>query len=214
MHDHLDNLNLTDAYSASVFLYTIHMRHTNFDKALLFVKEKHEGQMRAGDVPTWHHLARVSHLLEILLNKNNEGSDDEKLVIPLAALGHDIIEDTDVTDAEVKEIFTERGFDLVFGMTNELGDDDVRPYVKKVIAAEEAVRLIKLSDLFDNITNVMYAFPLLGKEWTESFFMPVVTPMYTEIIKTKFETYTKTGAELISMVETVMSLLQEEIKRF
>jgi len=190
------------------------MRSDKYKKALQFVKEKHAGQVRAGDTPTWYHLARVSYSLEILLEKYQEGTKEEQSIIPLAALGHDVLEDTDATHDEVRSVFGARGLELIVGMTNEWGDEDVKPYVEKVSNAEEAIRLIKLSDLYDNISNSTYCMSLLGREWAVSFFLPIVTPMRESIIKTGFSTYARTAGEFKSMVEHASLLLDSEIERF
>src|SRR3989344_7497791 len=92
---------------------------TAYEAALAFVQQKHAGQMRAGGVPTWHHLVRVSHLLQGVLEEYAEGTEDNRQAIVLAALGHDVLEDTDATRADVHSVFGERAAELIWGMTNE-----------------------------------------------------------------------------------------------
>lgn len=187
---------------------------TDYDAALAFVQKYHIGQKRAGDVPTWHHLVRVSLLLRVVLAKYKEGNETERVIISLSALGHDVLEDTKATKDEVQAVFGDRGFELILGMTNEYGDENVEPYVKKVVQAEEPVRLIKLADLYDNITNVTYCLFDLGSKWTHSYFLPTVTPMYKAIQKTKFHTYLHTGEELKATVEIAFTLLEDELSRY
>lgn len=185
-----------------------------FKNALEFVKEKHKGQVRAGNVPAWHHLARVSDLLGSVLEKNKEADKKERFLIAVAALGHDVLEDTAATEEEVAAVFGARGAEIVKGMTNRLGDEHVGPYVAQVTDSEEAVRLVKLSDLYDNHISVVYNLHILGLEWTRSYFLPIVTPMRLAVTKTKFKIFKKTAADLILLVNSASFLLKTEIERY
>ena len=190
------------------------MEKINYYKVLQFVKKKHKGQVRAGNVPAWFHLARVSNLLAHVLSKTKEGAKKEREVIFISALGHDILEDTNASEYEVGQIFGEEGLKLIKGMTNQFGDRNVEHYVGGMARATEEVRLIKLSDLYDNITSVIYNLHVLGVKWTISYFLPIVTPMKRVIIKTKFRKFKKTGKYLIDVVVASFDLLQRELKRY
>lgn len=186
----------------------------DFDKALEFVKKHHAGQCHANDVPVWHHLARVSKRLEFILEHTQEGSVDERKTLVVAALGHDLLEDTKVSEREVEKVFGKQGLQFILGMTNTWGDDNVAPYVEKVSRASEEVRLIKLADLCDNITSVTYNLAVLGEKWTNSYFLPIVTPMKEAVVKTSFEKYKKAGEGLVLMVNAAFSLLKDELSRW
>lgn len=182
-----------------------------FREALCFVQHHHRGQFRAGRSPVWQHLARVSQLLEVALDDAKEGSVNERFTIVLAALGHDLLEDTHAKEKETRKVFGKRGYELIEGMTNRWGDKNVKPYVRQVCLAEEAVRLIKLSDLYDNMTSVVYLLPLLGKKWATSYFLPIVDPMHKAVSKTRFLHYRKTALLLTIMVNTAYAILRREI---
>ena len=184
-------------------------------KALALVQRAHEGQTRAdGSVPAWHHLDRVSLLLEKVLAGSGEGTPEERDDIALAGLGHDAVEDTEVTEQELREAFGERGFALIMGMTNRLGDDDVGPYVRQVAAAEEGVRLIKLADLYDNCTSVLYDLFVLKPQWAEGWFLPIVEPMIEAVLPTSFTTYAAAAERLKGMVRTSHEMLRNECIRY
>lgn len=186
----------------------------NFKKALDFAKKMHKGQFRAGHVPVWFHLARVSNLLSHILEESGEGTTEGRFIISTAGLGHDILEDTKTTEEEVEAVFGRRGFKIIKGMTNIWGDKNVRPYVKQVSLAEEAVRLVKLADLYDNHISVVYNLHLLGLKWTLAYFLPVVTPMRLAVTKTKFKKFRKSAAKLIFLVNSSAFLLEKEIERY
>lgn len=180
-----------------------------------FVAAIHAGQTRAdGSVPAWYHLARVSFVLERVLAETGEGTAEEREAIALAALGHDSLEDTDVEPKELEKRFGARGLQLIEGMTNRLGDDDHGPYVRQVAAAEEAVRLIKLADLYDNLTGVTYDLFVLGSKWTDEWFRPIVEPMIETVLPTAFTTYPRTAERLCGMVRIAHALLKEESARY
>lgn len=185
-----------------------------YETCLNLIKEKHSLQTHANNVPVWHHLERVSSRLKNLLDTYNEGELDERNKIVLSALGHDILEDTKVTKEEIVSSFGIRGYEIIFGMTNEWGDENVTPYVKKVTESEEAVRLIKLSDLLDNITAVTYNIAVLTPKWVNNYFLPIVTPMKTSILTTSFNKYQKTGDYLKLSVECAYKTLLDELNRF
>lgn len=187
---------------------------TSYQKALKFVQLKHAGQMRAGESPTWLHLLRVSRILEDVFKMHKEGSAQEQKIIVQAALGHDLLEDTDATRAEVVKVFGPIGAELIKGMTNSKGDDDVADYVKDMARAREETRMIKLADLYDNISHVTYTLPLLGNDWAHNYFLPIVDPMNNAISKTRFIKFKKSSAFLIYAIRLSMKLLKEELGNY
>lgn len=182
---------------------------------LEFIKKIHTGAIRGkGTVPDWHHLERVSRVLEIILNETGEGTAEERATIVGAALGHDALEDTDVTPEELAAVFGARGLTLIKGMTNTLGDGHQSEYVAQVSNAEEAVRLIKLSDLYDNVTGVTYELFSLGTKWCDEYFLPIVVPMMDAVLPTDFKTFPKAADRLKQMVRISRTNLLAEIERF
>ena len=184
--------------------------------ALALVKRIHSGQMRGdGTEPAWHHLDRVSRVLEHILDEESEGTKEEREVIHLSALGHDSLEDTTVTRKELEKCFGMEGTKLIQGMTNTLGDHhDVRPYVKQICASAEGVRLIKLADLYDNCTSVSYGLFALGVKWTRSFFLPIVEPMVKAVTVTKFSVFPRSSDRLKILVRSAHRTLLENVERY
>ena len=50
------------------------MKDRIFERALKFVQKMHKGQFRAGKVPVWQHLLRVSETLAHVLSHTKEGT--------------------------------------------------------------------------------------------------------------------------------------------
>ena len=184
-------------------------------KALDLIRRIHVGQTRADKtVPAWHHLDRVSRLLETVLRESGEGTSEERDTIALAGLGHDALEDTTVRDEDLKVAFGERGYSLIVGMTNRHGDDHPEPYVQQIMSADEGVRLIKLADLYDNLTSASYLIFIHGLPWTVERFMPIVEPMVKAIIPTEFHTFPRSAVRLKGMVSTSHSMILDECARY
>jgi len=182
-------------------------------RAFALVKNYHGPLKPRSDGPPWHHLDRVSKMLELVLEQEDEGPRDQRETIIVAALGHDALEDTPVTEEEIALAFGDRGLALIHGMTNRLGDDHPTEYVAQVAASEEGVRLIKLSDLYDNCTSVVFNIGSLGVKWTEEYFLPIVTPMIAALKETTFETYARSGERLKRMVLLSEALLHDAVAR-
>lgn len=179
------------------------------------IATKHAGQFRAdGTVPVFTHLARVHDVLQQVLEDLDEGSTQEREDIALAGYGHDSLEDTDVTEDELRTAFGDRGLAFIKGMTNMQGDHEQGAYVAQVCDAEEGVRLIKLADLYDNCTSVTHSLFVLGTEWCESFFVPIVRPMIDRIRTTEFTAYPKTAERLKTMVILSYDVMLREIARY
>ena len=116
-----------------------------------------------------------------------------------------------MTEKEVLVVFGARGLTLIRGMTNWWGDKEKPRYIKQICASEEAVRLIKLADLCDNYTSVVYNIKSLGVPWTKFYFLPIVSPMREAISKTTFRTYKKSAEILLRAIHRAALLLEEEV---
>lgn len=184
-----------------------------YKRALAFVKKKHGAIRHANNVPAWHHLARVSERLDYLLAACGEGSDQDREVVVISSLGHDLLEDTDASPEEIRSLFGERGARLISESTNTWGDENVSPYVEKMRRASEETRLIKLADLSDNETAVAYNAAVLGRDWIASYFLPTVKPMEEAMLAAAFPTYSKTAAALKEDVRLAGVLLAGELER-
>lgn len=79
--------------------------------AFAFALVRHRGQRRSSDSAPF-----ILHPLEVAVLLRNLGFDDE---VVAAGLLHDVIEDTQATDAEIEERFGER----VAGLVRSLSDD-------------------------------------------------------------------------------------------
>lgn len=108
------------------------------NKMLVLVTTKFDGKFDRGGVPYVLHCLKVMHYIK---------SDDEELMC--IALGHDLVEDTDVTYASLREMgFSERVIVGIRAMTKVPGETNDE-YMERIKACPDAIR-VKLADLRHN----------------------------------------------------------------
>ena len=118
-------------------------------RALDFAEKSHEGQYRRyGNKPYITHPVAVSSLI-------THFTEDEEIVA--AALLHDVMEDCAVSYEEIKEKFGERVANMVSSLTNDekekLAKGKVDYMIEKMKSFDEDVLLIKLCDIFHNLST-------------------------------------------------------------
>lgn len=123
------------------------------EAAIDIAARAHEGQLRkyTGEPYIVHPFA-VAGLVRSV-------SDDEDLFV--AALLHDVVEDTQVTLGFIRGVFGHRIGDLVGGLTDvsepEDGNREVRKGLDRLHTAQQSadVHTIKLADLIDNTKSIV-----------------------------------------------------------
>ncbi|KAH8383467.1 hypothetical protein KR009_008855 [Drosophila setifemur] len=133
-----------------------------FMECLQYAAFKHREQRRKDplETPYVNHVINVSTILSV------EGCITDEAVL-MAALLHDVVEDTDATFADVEQLF---GAD-VCGLVREVTDDkslekQERKRLQIVNAGKSSCRakLIKLADKLDNLRDLQINTP---RGWTE-----------------------------------------------
>ena len=83
-----------------------------YDRALCYASEKHSGQMRVGGEEYITHPVAVAEIV-----RKNGGNTDYQI----AALFHDLLEDTDATDEEILKLSSKEVLDAVKLLTKKKG---------------------------------------------------------------------------------------------
>lgn len=125
-------------------------------KAYIFAARAHRGQIRRSGEPYLSHPLEVTHILaEMNLD----------LTTLIAGLLHDVLEDTEVTAAEIKENFGKEVASLVEGVTkitrleDSSADQTRAETIRKIILAmtdDLRVIFIKLADRWHNLKTLHY----------------------------------------------------------
>ncbi len=128
------------------------MEFSLFLKAAVYAAEKHKYQRRKGfnQVPYINHPLKVAQLLDEFSERDN--------TLIIAAILHDVVEDTDATPEEIENEFSREISDLV----KEVTDDKDLPYtIRKELQVKNAPDLsdnakkLKIADKICNIRDIM-----------------------------------------------------------
>ncbi|MEQ8345146.1 MAG: HD domain-containing protein [Sneathiellaceae bacterium] len=125
--------------------------------ALLFAAEAHANQRRKGAAqePYVNHLLEVMHLVA----RASGGADLDLLV---AALLHDVVEDTPVTDAELRTRFGDRVADIVAETSDDMSLPKPERRAQRIAGIAHKspeARLIKIADAMSNLRAVAQSPP-------------------------------------------------------
>ena len=172
--------------------------------ALEKARAAHAGQTRngSGGMPYIEHPVRVAALLDEL------GYSEEVLA---AALLHDVIEDSETSLDELRELFG----DEVAGMVGALTDDEsIEPYRERkaehrerVAAAVSGAQAIYGADKLTNVKTLRAAYEDEGDAVREEFKVPI--ELKTEIWEADLELLREKAPDLPFLDE-----LEEELSRF
>lgn len=180
------------------------MLKKNIIKAYVYAQKHHEGQKRKfTDIDYFTHPKYVARIIEDITN-------DETMIV--AALLHDVLEDTNATESEILELFGEKVLNLVKELTStkdKEGKSKTEYLIEKIINLSEEALLIKLVDRYHNIKYVdkdcktREHMDFVKKYWTET----------KEILKVIKRTgYTKEQAVLVTGIDFQLKFLEMKYK--
>lgn len=183
---------------------------------IALVRQYHSHQTRvAGRVPYWPHCLNVAELTTEALSTHASHEVEGSLLfaVRLAALGHDLYEDTTVTRDEIRGHFGGQVDDLIWWLTNEEGDTNRTAYVAKMARAPEAARLIKLADIIDNTLTVAYGLEDLGGDWARTFFRPIIAEMLPVVATAQYAEFPAAASWLGSHADFALGRLDQQLQR-
>lgn len=180
------------------------------------VEKYHKTQYRNKDkVPYIEHLIGVKSILSSVLEITGECADKTLFNDMLdAALGHDLIEDTDITKDEIIKVSNERVLHLIEELSNPIDDAHTDEYMGQLSNASEEARIIKYCDLLENTTSVCYGLRDLGIDWFYDFYEPILKRTTDNLANTEFINYPKAANLLRSALKMSTSLLYDKLRLF
>lgn len=178
------------------------------------IKEYHKTQYRnKNKVPYIEHLIGVRSILHSVLEITGECTDAIELkTLEDAALGHDLIEDTNVSEEEIIKVSSKRTLELIKKLSNPVDDYHLDEYMKQIREAEEEVRIIKYADLVENTTSVCYGLQDLGVDWFYDFYEPILKNSTNNLANTEFIEYPKTAILMRSMLKVATELVYDKVR--
>ena len=192
-------------------------------KAYIFAARAHQGQIRRSGEPYLSHPLEVTNLLaEMHLD----------LTTLIAALLHDVPEDTEVTVAEIRENFGREVATLVEGVTKISRVEDTSPEetraetIRKIILAmtdDLRVIFIKLADRWHNLKTLHFLSEDKQKriaQETLDIYAPIANRLGMGRIRAELEELAFRYVDpdeyfrLVALVEPALKQGEKELKRF
>lgn len=122
------------------------------EKAVQAAAALHHDQFRKGPVP----LPYVTHVFSVFLLVQDYTSDEDTAT---AALLHDTLEDTNYTEAALREDFTDSVADLVLAVSEDTSITDWKirkeTYLENVAAGGEGALIISAADKIHNMRSMI-----------------------------------------------------------
>jgi (p)ppGpp synthase/HD superfamily hydrolase len=134
------------------------------ERALKVAVVAHAGQVRKSDgSPYIVHPVMVARMLD------RAGFSEE---VVAAALVHDVLEDTDVTEAELRAALGDAVVDIVFGVSEQTElpwEERKQKYIERVASSGEAVMAVSVADKIHNAESLLDAAASMGSRVWEVF---------------------------------------------
>lgn len=156
----------------------------------------------------WDHAFDVGRRLLTTLVETEELDPQTAIDLWRAAIGHDLLEDTAVTEAELKKRWGTVTMSYIQDLTNRKGDRDFTDYIAALREAPEEVILIKLCDIASNAENSLHHYHLAGPGWLRSFWLPLLEKYCSAFADYPFEKYPRSGNQLLLSISAVVAQLQ------
>ncbi len=123
-------------------------------RALHFAAEKHRDHRRKGQTAAPY----INHPITVAEQLAAEGlADDTELL--MAAVLHDVVEDTDTTEEELRDSFGTRVTRIVMEVTDDMSlkrQERKQRVVEHIAGKSREARLLKMSDLIANIFDLIH----------------------------------------------------------
>lgn len=156
----------------------------------------------------WEHAFDVGRRLIETLLETEEFDPSSAIDLWRAAIGHDLLEDTTVTAAQLKKRWGQTALAYIQDLTNRKGDRDFTGYIAALREAPEEVMLIKLCDIASNAENSLQHYRLAGPGWLHSFWLPLLEKYLTAFSPYPFKKYPRSGQQLLTAISGTVTQLQ------
>lgn len=136
---------------------------TILEKAIRLCAVAHEGQIRKDGPPY------IIHPFAVALKLAQHGFDELTIA---GALVHDVLEDTKVTEEELREVLGDKVLELVQFVTYDetlSWEDQRKKYINTLRNAPESAKAISVADKIHNAESLLTAYIERGPEIWKSF---------------------------------------------
>jgi len=137
---------------------------TLVEKAARVATVAHSGQVRKSDSSPY-----VVHPFMCAVKLLKYGCSEE---VVAAALVHDVLEDTEMSESELREVLGDSVVDMVVCLSEKkdlLWEERKKGYVEMVRSASEEVKLVSLADKVHNMESVLFTHEKKGEAIWDAF---------------------------------------------
>lgn len=127
-------------------------------EAIEFAYKKHEGQVRPGGESQFAHVLRVARLSATEAHTQGLSPESGEILV-FAAILHDVLEDTQTTDAELAEKFGDEVATIVRALSHESEKESDDAYLRRVAVSGGLAVLVKRCDRLDNLRTLANTSP-------------------------------------------------------
>lgn len=189
--------------------------HTELMKTL--IKQYHAKQRRNSnpDIPYTEHLYGVASVLNTISKHYNEIPGYKLQSMIWAALGHDLLEDTNIQEEVISSVAGYDTLRMIKELTNPNDDAHTDEYMRRIASGSEEARIIKYADLIENTSSFCYALhePNIDNpvQRAKEFYLPILKKTTDVLAKTLFNSYPKTAEAVRMTLKVYTDLLINRI---
>lgn len=181
-----------------------------FATDIALARKWYEGKTTITGTPLILHSLDAASILK-RHHKQVGGVDSKNFrILYLAILGHDIFEDTKVTEKDIEKHWGRDVANLIALLTNLRGDKDFSEYIKVLSKSKEDVRLVKLVDILSNLNNSLREFDKLDKKWIATFWIPLLTQYNDKLLPVPWKKYKELAFSLTREIQRKIILLKKK----
>ena len=181
------------------------------------VKQYHAIQRRNNnpEIQYTEHLYGVASVLKSVAESNKEIPEDILDCMMQAALGHDLLEDTEIDEPAILQVCDSKVLVFIRELTNPNDDAHTDEYMTQISSASEEARLIKYADLIENTSSFCYSLHEPNTEdpikRAKEFYLPILNRTTEVLANTSFEKYPKTAVAMKMTLKVYTDLLLNRI---
>ncbi len=181
-----------------------------FEAALVFAAQKHKAQPRKGTA-----IPYISHLMQVSGIALENGANEDEAI---AALLYDVIEDQDVTEAELTRRFGPEVAAIVAGCSDSASthkaswQERKQAYIAHIATASYSVRLVSSCDKLHNARAILADYQQIGEPlWGRFNASRESLLWYYQSLANAFQEAEKAQGEPPSRVVKQLSLVVAEL---
>lgn len=146
---------------------------SKYQSQIEFTKKKLGKLTDGSGTLIFDHAIRVYLILQEKLSQQKISGAKKKSIL-LAGLFHDLLEDTNTTEADIIKQANKITLKLVKEMTINFHNCSIKQAVKPLYFTSDELTLIKLADIYDNVRKSPYFLRTNGLKWYKTFFLPLL----------------------------------------